>query len=439
MGTIIDRRLNPQGKSLENRQRFLRRAKARLMDAVRSSSAGRRIGDIPDGESVVIPSDSLSEPSFRKGKGGVRSGVLPGNKEYVAGDTIPKPDGGSGSGGPKASDSGDGEDGFRFVLTKEEFLDLFLEDLELPDLERTSLASADETSPARAGYSTSGTPSAMSVGRTMRNSMGRRVALGRPSRAAEEKAARLLEEAISAWEQDGGDAAAAILEEARREVARIAKRRSRVPFVDPIDVRYNRFEQRPKPVVQAVMFCLMDVSGSMSEDMKDMAKRFFMLLYLFLERRYEKVELVFIRHTHEAQEVDEDTFFRSPQSGGTVVSTALDELLSVQKARYPVQDWNLYVAQASDGDNTDSDNPKVQERLSGILPMSRYYAYIEVGRRPRESDLWEAIAAAGPSAPGRLAQKRVESRQDIYPVFRELFSKERSRRVAPNEGSGDAD
>ena len=82
-----------------------------------------------------------------------------------------------------------------------------------------------------------------------------------------------------------------------------------IPYIDPLDVRYRRFEAHPKPVAQAVMFCLMDVSGSMTEHMKDLAKRFYVLLYIFLKRRYKNVDVVFIRHTHQAQEVDEDTFF----------------------------------------------------------------------------------------------------------------------------------
>ena len=117
-------------------------------------------------------------------------------------------------------------------------------------------------------------------------------------------------------------------------------------------MRYRRFEPQPKPVAQAVMFCLMDVSGSMTEHMKDLAKRFFALLYLFLKRRYKHVDIVFIRHTHEAREVDEETFFYSPETGGTVVSTALEEMARIVDDRYPPDDWNIYAAQASDGDNT---------------------------------------------------------------------------------------
>src|SRR4029078_5284855 len=90
----------------------------------------------------------------------------------------------------------------------------------------------------------------------------------------------------------------------------------RIPFIDPIDIRYRRFETGPKPGAQAVMFCLMDVSASRTEHMKDLAKRFYMLLYVFLKRRYRHVEIVFIRHTDRAEEVDEDTFFRGPPSAG---------------------------------------------------------------------------------------------------------------------------
>ena len=101
------------------------------------------------------------------------------------------------------------------------------------------------------------------------------------------------------------------------------------------------------------MFCLMDVSGSMTEHMKDLAKRFFMLLYIFLKRRYKHVEVVFIRHTHEAQEVDEETFFHSPRDrrhGG--VDRARGDARGSSTERYSPDDWNIYAAQASDGDNT---------------------------------------------------------------------------------------
>jgi uncharacterized sporulation protein YeaH/YhbH (DUF444 family) len=176
----------------------------------------------------------------------------------------------------------------------------------------------------------------------------------------------------------------------------------------------------------------MDVSGSMTEGMKDLAKRFYLLLHLFLRRRYKHVDVVFIRHTHEAKEVDEETFFRSPETGGTVVSTAFEEMLKVMEARYSPSDWNIYVAQASDGDNTTADNDRTAHLLlDRVLPNCQYFAYLEVGREddggpigfmPRETELWRTYGRLRAAEP-RLAMRKVRHRKDIYPVFRDLFRK----------------
>jgi uncharacterized sporulation protein YeaH/YhbH (DUF444 family) len=421
---IIDRRLNPKGKSLANRQRFLRRARQQILRAVREASGDRSITDIASGERVSIPSDGLKEPTFhRSAEGGVRDYVVPGNKDYVEGDLIPRPrgEGGGGSGG---SGDGDGEDDFRFLLSKDEFLDIFLDDLELPDLVKKNIARSESHSLARAGYTVSGSPANLNLVRTMRNSLSRRIALRRP-RSDDVKA---LEDEIRALEESGDDPER--LSELRVEFDRLVARSRRIPFIDPLDVRYSRFEPVPKPVTQAVMFCLMDVSGSMTEHMKDLAKRFYMLLYLFLTRRYNHVEIVFIRHTHEAKEVDEDTFFYSTETGGTVVSTALTEMKRVVDERYPTGDWNIYAAQASDGDNTSSDNARAAEMLAGvILPLCQYFAYIEVGAEykdwlGRETDLWRTYKSVARVA-ANMAMRKVRVRSQIFPVFRDLFSKEK--------------
>ncbi|MBF0324989.1 MAG: YeaH/YhbH family protein [Alphaproteobacteria bacterium] len=422
---IIDRRLNPSGKSLANRQRFLRRARAQIMKSVREASGGRSITDIAGGERVSIPMDGLREPSFhRSAKGGTRDHVLPGNREYVEGDTIPKPERGEdGDGGPDGSPDGGGEDDFHFILSRDEFLDIFLEDLELPDLVKRNIAKSESFIPARAGWSVTGSPSNLNLVRTMRNSLSRRIALKRP-KSDEMKE---LEARIRALEESGDDPE--LLSELRLLFDQMLTKSRRVPYIDPVDVRYNRFEQLPKPVTQAVMFCLMDVSGSMTEHMKDLAKRFFMLLYLFLNRRYKHVDIVFIRHTHEAKEVDEDTFFYSTETGGTVVSTALTEMKRIIRARYSPTDWNIYAAQASDGDNTSSDNATSAALLEhDLLPLAQYFAYIEVGAEykdwlGRETDLWRTYKVVAKPG-GNLAMRKVRVRSQIFPVFRELFSRE---------------
>ena len=422
---IIDRRLNPGGKSFANRQRFLRRARAQVRKAVREASSSRSIKDAGKGGEVSIPSGGVHEPHLhRSGQGGVRDYVLPGNKKYIEGDSIARPPQGGGK-GSKAGDSGEGEDEFRFALSDEEYLDLYLEDLELPDLAKRQVTGAKSVQWRQAGYSVSGSPSRISVSRTLRHSMSRRIALKRPKK--EEISA--LREQIEKLEREGGQFDELV--KLRKELEQVILRSKRIPYIDPVDVRYRRLESNPKPIAKAVMFCLMDVSGSMNEHMKDLAKRFYSLLYLFLNRRYEHVDVVFIRHTHEASEVDEQTFFYSRETGGTVVSTALFKMSEIVRDRYPIDQWNIYAAQASDGDNTSSDNAVVLGQLRDvILPICQYYAYVEVGMDDEDdhpgagepsTNLWRAYRRVSVDAP--FAMRKVKHRRDIYPVFRELFAR----------------
>ncbi len=417
---IIDRRLNPRGKSLENRQRFLRRAKDAVQQAVRRSLQSGNIRDVLDGGEVSIPIGGVAEPGFRKGEGGVRNRVLPGNKDFAEGDILQRPPRAAG-GRPKQAGEGDGEDEFRFVLTREEFLDLFLDDLELPDLAKRRLSETEDTSPTRAGFRVSGSPSNIAVGRTTRLAMMRRIALHRPKNDEIEALQREIDECDSEDRRE-------VLE---AELRSLTERSRRIPYIDPLDVRYRRFENTPRPVVKAVMFCLMDVSGSMTEHMKDLAKRFYVLLYLFLSRRYEKVEIVFIRHTDRAEEVDEDTFFYGPATGGTMVSSALACMRAIISDRFDPAAWNIYAAQASDGDNSYSDGEAVAKLMAQeILPLCQYFAYIEVGDEGEDSSLsnspiWGLYEGLHSEAVP-LAMRRVCRKNEIFPVFRDLFQKQQA-------------
>lgn len=429
---FIDRRKNPKGKSLGNRQRFLKRARAQIKEAVNKSIRGRSVKALDKGEKITIPSKSTNEPRFRldpdKGR---RQGVHPGNKEFSEGDRIKKPPRGAGQGrGKDASDSGEGEDDFAFTLTQDEFLDIFFEDLELPNLVKRSLKEIKSFAFKRAGVTVAGSPTNLNIVRTMRNAHGRRLALGRPST----KEINALKGRLFELERKSEPSADEIAEKKALLVKldEMERRRRWAPYIDPLDVRYNAFEPTPVETTAAVMFCLMDVSGSMGEREKDLAKRFYMLLYLFLQRRYEKVDVVFIRHTHHAEEVDEDTFFYSRQSGGTVVSTALEKMLEVQEDRYPAHEWNIYVAQASDGYTQSGDAKRCVEILDeAVMPISQYYAYIEIlDERELEvfasddsgAELWRAYRTFAPKWE-HFAQTRIARPQDIFPVFRELFAK----------------
>ncbi|HEX7741131.1 MAG TPA: YeaH/YhbH family protein [Sphingobium sp.] len=425
---IVDRRLNPGGKSLVNRQRFLRRAKAYVSQAVRDSLKDRSIKDLAKEGEIVIRKDAIHEPTLHRGaSGGNRERVLPGNREFLEGDRIKRPDNGGGGSG---AGEGEGEDDFRFALSREEFLDLFLEDLELPDMAKKRLVAGKVEGIRRAGYSTVGTPSNLSVPRTMQKAMSRRLALRRPSSGDLQRIDDAIAEIEARAKPLPDDAVA--LERLREQRAHIVRRRNLIAYIDPVDLRYRRFEPVPRPVAQAVMFCLMDVSGSMTAHMKDLAKRFFALLHLFLSRCYEHVEVVFIHHTDRAAEVDEQTFFYSMVTGGTLVSSALDKMLEVARERYNPNDWNIYVAQASDGDTLASDNAKVVNLMQDdILPMSQYVAYLEVGREEFASieaatsttGLWDAYEPVM-AAHKHFAMRKVSHRREIYPVFRELFQRQ---------------
>jgi uncharacterized sporulation protein YeaH/YhbH (DUF444 family) len=413
---IVDRRLNPGGKSLENRQRFLRRAKSLVQAAVKKSSQDRDIKDVLEGGEVSIPLDGMHEPRFRR-EGGTRDMVFPGNKKFVEGDMLPRSGGGAG-GRPTEAGEGDSEDAFRFVLNRDEFVDLFLDDLELPELTKRRLADVESEGLHRAGYTTTGSPANLSISRTVSNALMRRVALQRPR-----------PQVIAELEAELEDCDEARRAELQAKIATLKSKIRRIPFIDPIDIRYRRFENVPKPVAQAVMFCLMDVSGSMSEHMKDLAKRFYMLLYVFLKRRYRHVEIVFIRHTDRAEEVDEETFFHGPASGGTLVSSALQAMHEIIRSRFRPADWNIYAAQASDGDNLSADGEVAGRILTDhILPVSQFFAYLEVGEaggysfEMPDSSLWtlyERLRSSG--AP--LSMRKVHDRSEIFPVFHDLFQR----------------
>ena len=413
---IVDRRLAGKNKSIGNRERFLRRYQGQIRDAVRKAMAGRSIRDVRQAQSVTIPRKDISQPVFGHGPGGVRDSVHPGNTDYLRGDHFARPKKGSKGSGGQASDVAEGEDDFTFTLSKEEFMHIFFEDLALPNLARTPFGESPEWESRRAGYTRDGTPSNLHIVRSMRNALGRRRALGMGLR-------QLLQQKTDALAmlKSAGPGAEPEVRSLRLEIADLELRLKRIPFLDPLDLRFRNRVKVPVPTVKAVMFCLMDVSGSMDEARKRLAKQFFILLYLFLNRHYEKTDVVFIRHHTQATEVDEDNFFHATESGGTVVSSALTLMQTIIEDRYAPSEWNIYGAQASDGDNFSNDSGRCHSLLSGtLLPLCRYYAYVQVA--PEEQNLWQEYASLVPQHPN-FAMRKVAEPSDIYPVFHDLFQR----------------
>ncbi|GIC06779.1 hypothetical protein VCSRO145_0099 [Vibrio cholerae] len=421
MAQFIDRRLNGKNKSTVNRQRFLRRYKEQIKESVADAVNRRSITNTESGEDVSIPTRDIKEPMFHQGKGGVRERVHPGNDQFIRGDKIDRPKGGQGSGGSgegEASADGEGSDDFVFQISKDEYLDILFEDLALPNLKKNQVNKITEWETHRAGFQTSGVPSNISVVRSLQQSLARRTAMTAGKR-------RLMSELEEELERIQRSEPPQIMEEMRikQEIEELRNKIDSVPFIDTFDLRFKNYEKRPIPSSQAVMFCLMDVSGSMDQATKDIAKRFYVLLYLFLTRTYENVEVVFIRHHTQAKEVNEHDFFYSQETGGTIVSSALKLMHEIIEARYPLGEWNIYGAQASDGDNWADDSPRCKELLSNkLLPYCQYYAYIEITRRSHQT-LWHEYEKLQASF-DNFAMKNIRSVEDIFPVFRELFQKE---------------
>ncbi|HDI3209530.1 TPA: YeaH/YhbH family protein [Vibrio cholerae] len=426
MAQFIDRRLNGKNKSTVNRQRFLRRYKEQIKESVADAVNRRSITNTESGEDVSIPTRDIKEPMFHQGKGGVRERVHPGNDQFIRGDKIDRPKGGQGSGGSgegEASADGEGSDDFVFQISKDEYLDILFEDLALPNLKKNQVNKITEWKTHRAGFQTSGVPSNISVVRSLQQSLARRTAMTAGKR-------RLMSELEEELERIQRSEPPQIMEEMRikQEIEELRNKIDSVPFIDTFDLRFKNYEKRPIPSSQAVMFCLMDVSGSMDQATKDIAKRFYVLLYLFLTRTYENVEVVFIRHHTQAKEVNEHDFFYSQETGGTIVSSALKLMHEIIEDRYPLGEWNIYGAQASDGDNWADDSPRCKELLSNkLLPYCQYYAYIEITRRSHQT-LWHEYEKLQASF-DNFAMKNIRSVEDIFPVFRELFQKEMRREI----------
>ena len=419
MSYVIDRRLNGKNKSTVNRQRFLRRYKSHIKKAVEDAVGRRSITDIEHGESISIPNRDIDEPIFHHGKGGRQTQVHPGNREFASGDRIARPEGGGGGqGGSQAGNSGEGMDEFVFQITQDEFLDFMFEDLALPNLVKRQLTGTDTFKPVRAGISQQGNPSRINIVRSMRAAQARRIALSGGSRKRLREARAELEQLKREHPDDITGIA-----QLQEEIASLEARIERVPFLDTFDLRYNLIVKQPTPSSKAVMFCLMDVSGSMTQATKDLAKRFYILLYLFLRRNYERIEVVFIRHHTSAKEVDEEEFFYSRETGGTIVSSALRLMQQIIEQRSPPGEWNLYCAQASDGDNWNDDSPICRDLLvRQIMPAMQYYCYVEITPREHQT-LWHEYEAVAEHFADSFAQQQIVDAGDIYPVFRKLFQK----------------
>jgi uncharacterized sporulation protein YeaH/YhbH (DUF444 family) len=418
---IVDRRTQ-KGKSTANRQRLLKRLDGALKAQLGRMIARHKMQDAAQPAEVTIERKDATEPRLILDPASGSSGrIIPGNDKYRIGDKIANSSSegqGGGGNGPGAGDGdSDDEDTFRFALSRTEYLSLLFDDLELPALVKKDLLEIDENRFRRGGVQRYGNPGSVCVARTFKASIGRRL-------AAEAQHAEDVAEAEAALIAARKTGNRALVEAAELTLTELTGRSGEIPFLDPVDLRHRSLIEVQSPCTAAVMFCLMDVSSSMDETRKDLAKRFFLLLHLFLTRKYKKVDLVFIRHTDAAQEVDEDTFFNGTQAGSTKVLSALAKMNEIIASRYPSSSYNIFGAQASDGDSFGGDSTESSEYLrTQLLPSSRYFVYAEVGSNPLQgtTSLWSAYRTIESE---RFNMASVNARNEVYPALAKLFRRE---------------
>ncbi|NMP17233.1 YeaH/YhbH family protein [Thalassotalea sp. Y01] len=425
MANFIDRRLNGKNKSMVNRQRFVRRYKRQIKDSLAKSITDRQVTDHKSEQNVTIPDKDLKEPLFQRGKGGRRDMVLPGNDQFNSGDKVPKPPRGSGQGQGQgnASNSGNGEDEFSFSISADEYIDLLFEDLELPNLVKNEQNQLEETKTVRSGYCSDGVPANLDIVRSLEKSMARKIAMTSSTRSELRGCEQAHEELVALQALQFDNQRQQQIEQLEQQIADLKAKISKVPFIDTFDLRFRNYQQQSVPSSKAVMFCLMDVSGSMTQQTKDMAKRFYIMLYLFLSRNYKKIDVVYITHHTTAKEVSEQEFFYSRETGGTIVSSALTLMDEIIKDRYPPGQWNIYGAQASDGDNWQDDTPKCMQLLeNNLLPVCRYFTYIEINKLVPKA-MWQHYQKLALEN-RHFTMRQIKQVADIYPVFRELFKRQ---------------
>jgi uncharacterized sporulation protein YeaH/YhbH (DUF444 family) len=435
---LIDRRKAGKGKSAPNRQKLIKRIKSYIKQAVPQNVGQGGVGgqNANMNSPIKVAGNALEEPWFAYARGGLRTHVIIGNTEYDRGDEIDFPeDDAQGSAG---GNGGNGEDDFIVNVARDEFLDLFFEDCELPNLTNEKYTEKLDNTQQPAGFSTNGTPAQLSIIRTFKQSLGRRKALMGPyqeEKIALEAELSHLKELWPAVIQDGKVLEAELrIAEIEVRLEELAGKFIYLDNFDKSDLRYRKKEAKPLKTVDAVLIMLMDVSGSMDENRKTIGRRWFALMYAFIKRRYANTELVFIAHTTEPFEMNEDDFFSTRMNGGTMVSPALKMVNNIIKERYNPNETNIYVSHASDGDNWGSDGDAVVAEMGGpgyLMNKLQMFSYVEVGKRysyagspSGDTDLWNAYELAQMNVDkSKLQLTIIETADDCYPIFKKVFKK----------------
>jgi len=438
---FVDRRRTSRGKSLNNREKLL----ARIRESIRASQpkdvgGGSVKGGSANSQSsktfsnpVSITKDALHEPTFHYDPDtGEREIVLVGNDHWERGDEFPIDPRGSGKGGGKGNGAGhgEGEDDFIINVSRSEWYDIFFEDCELPDLQETSEKVLPEAVWKPAGFQKEGNAAQLSVIRSFRNGLGRRRALSLDAREELEQLEKeldQLEETLINNPLNG--VANSRYHEVKARIEELRTKIGAIPFFEKVDLRYRKTEKVQVKQADAVLVMVMDISGSMDEEKKTIARKFFALQYAFIERRYPNTDLVFIAHTDDAEEMTEQDFFTTRKSGGTTVSSGLKLANEIIGQRYDPDQTNIYLSYAGDGDNWDMDNREVMAELEerGLLSKLRHAVYVQVGESYAASygsgpSLWNTMQSLA-NTNAKFHALKIQKEDEIFKQFKTVYGK----------------
>lgn len=439
---FVDRRQTGRGKSLNNRQKLLERIRDSIRQANPKDLGSDAGGGVKGGSTnsssskklsnpVSIAKDALHEPSFHYARSGETEIVLVGNDRWERGDEFPIDDSdGEGSGSGEAGHGPDGEDDFIVNISRSEFYDVYFEDCELPNMQETSEKVTPEAVWKPAGYQKEGNAAQLSVIRSFRNGLGRRRALSLESRLELEELEAELEQLEEVLASNPLNAVAnARHKEVLARIEELRTKISAIPFFEKVDLRYRKTERVQVKQADAVLVMVMDISGSMGEDKKTIARRFFALQYAFIERMYPNTDLVFIAHTDDAEEMSEEDFFTTRKSGGTTVSSGLKLAHTVIKRDYDPDQTNIYLSYAGDGDNWEMDNANVTAEFeeAGLLSKLRHAVYVQVGESYAAGygsgpSLWTVMQTLSNNNP-KLKTIKIVEEGEVFDAFKKVYGK----------------
>lgn len=443
---FVDRRKTGRGKSLNNRQKLLKRIKDSIKNAkpedidaggVQKSGGAQGAGSYTN--PVKIAKHALVEPVFHyDSNSGVREIVLIGNDHWLKGDEFPlQKSGGSGGGKGNAGPGEEGEDDFIINISRSEFFDVFFEDCELPDLKETHEKDLPEHVMQRAGFQKVGNPGQLSVIRSFKLSKARRLALTHASRDELAELEAEIEWLMADDCEQETDKWFARVQEVTLRIAELKAKINAVAVFEDVDLRYRKTEKIQVKASDAVLGMIMDISGSMDETKKRMARKFFSLQYAFIKRKYPQTDLIFIAHTDEADEMTEEEFFTTRKSGGTIVSPAWALMHKIIRERYDANQTNIYVSYAGDGDNWDDDNTLILDEIEGggkgLLSKIRHAVYVQVGQSfaagyGNAPGLWQIMKSIAASNQ-KFAAIKLEDEGQVFDAFKSLYGKNKKSKL----------